>query len=242
MPLACLVLSSAVQAQDKATVLVRTDLDCQWSIDGESKGTLRVDDRVRVTLALGQHLVEATPTTGGAHWEQVLDIKDSKPQVFSIPLLALVRTMQAQRQPEAARVGLAANPSWEREEQETTARGYWVDPETKLMWASKDNGYRALEWKQAAAYCKKLNIAGYTGWVLPHLNELRSIFDPAAWSNSYKPWGGPKGGIKLTNNTEDVWSDMRDPGRPSAWASFDFGLGNEWAGGGTSYALCVRRP
>ncbi|MGA2588534.1 MAG: hypothetical protein ABSH32_01340 [Bryobacteraceae bacterium] len=71
-----------------ATWLFRTDLECQWSIDGESKGVLHPDDRVRVTLALGEHLIEAVPTSGGPHWEQVINVKEPKTQVFTIPLLA----------------------------------------------------------------------------------------------------------------------------------------------------------
>src|ERR1051326_901526 len=89
--LGLLSFSGSIDAQDKATVLIRTDLECQWKIDGESKGTLRVDDRVSIALGLGRHLIEATG--GGIAWEQVIEIKDFGAQV-SIPMLAAKRQVE----------------------------------------------------------------------------------------------------------------------------------------------------
>jgi hypothetical protein len=63
--------------------------------------------------------------------------------------------------------------------QGTQARGYWVDPSTKLMWAAKDNG-KDVSWKAAMKYCQKLQLAGYSDWRLATLPELAQIYDPKA--------------------------------------------------------------
>jgi len=73
---------------ETAAWLFRTDFECRWNIDGESKGVLHLDDRVRVTLELGEHLIEAVPTAGGPRWEQIINVKDTTAQVFTISLVA----------------------------------------------------------------------------------------------------------------------------------------------------------
>lgn len=64
----------------------------------------------------------------------------------------------------------------EKLEQETQARGYWVDPSTGLMWAAKDNG-EAVAWRGALKYCRKMRLAGYSDWRLATLDELASLGD-----------------------------------------------------------------
>ena len=65
--LALFLAVGIVNAQNAptATLIVRADAECKLTVDGEAKGTLRPDDRMRVVLQLGEHLVEAVPVAGG---------------------------------------------------------------------------------------------------------------------------------------------------------------------------------
>jgi hypothetical protein len=64
----------------------------------------------------------------------------------------------------------------ERLARETQARGYWIDPSTKLMWAGTDNG-KDVTWGQARKYCRDLRLAGYSDWRLATLDELETLVD-----------------------------------------------------------------
>jgi hypothetical protein len=89
--LAASVVSVSLHAQDApanptATLLVRTDLECNWSIDGEAKGVMKTGDRVRLTLELGEHLIEAVPASGGQRWERIVKLTDPTMRIFTISL------------------------------------------------------------------------------------------------------------------------------------------------------------
>jgi hypothetical protein len=139
--------------------------------------------------------------------------------------------------------------------QGTQARGYWVDPATKLMWAAKDNG-KDVTWKQAMKYCQKLQIAGYSDWRLATLPELAQIYDPKLEAPGLAGYSGKqraftwhvKGNLFLTG---DQWSRIRptdDRGRPTGYAwHYDFNEGREdkdptgWPYSDAGMrALCVR--
>jgi hypothetical protein len=60
--------------------------------------------------------------------------------------------------------------------QDTQVRGYWVDPDTGLMWAGKDSG-KDLSWGKALSYCRDLRLAGYSDWRLANMFELQGIYD-----------------------------------------------------------------
>jgi hypothetical protein len=214
---------------ETATLLVRTDLECRWSIDGESKGVLHVDDRVRVTLELGEHLIEAVPTSGGPRWEKIINLTETKAQVFTIPLLA--------SQDESRRSQDEIRRSAERAD--TQRRGYWIDPETRLMWAAE--GSSPVNWHEAEKYCRQLRIGGYRDWRLPTIEELERLRDPGA--------AAPKGGVHVM---AWVWSGTQGQTRQEAltfW--FRFGLRSPKSlDSGADFdpymvmsvgALCVRR-
>jgi hypothetical protein len=138
-------------------------------------------------------------------------------------------------------------------------RDYWIDPATNLMWATKDNG-KDISWKAAIKYCRDLNLAGYTGWRMPNMDELQALYDkniespglmgakryhnvsPSAWHI--------KGNIFLSG---DQWTTLRrldDRGKPSGYVYFyDFNEGrsdNDPTGWPYSFdgmrVLCVRGP
>jgi hypothetical protein len=148
-------------------------------------------------------------------------------------------------------------PKDQDQTQETQARGYWIDSETGLMWAAKDNG-KDVSWKKATKYCRDLRLAGYSDWRLATLSELEGIYDKNTNVPGLARLGGPAKGSDFTWHvkgnlflTGDQWSSdrrMDDRGHPSGYDwYFDFNEGrsnNEPSGFPYSStgrrALCVR--
>jgi hypothetical protein len=194
-----------------ASLLVRTDLDCRWSVDGESKGLLSAGDGVRLSLPFGEHRIEAVPIAGGPHWEDTVDLDQADGKVLTIALKAVVALAEAQ------------------------SRGYWIDPNTKLMWAAADNGSGVTQ-SQAAYYCRSLTLTGYKDWTLPSIDDLQKLFGGPANLNGYHIVGP----LKLTGW---AWSSSagKEPGEQ--WA-LDFGDGGRASvvtgDSGLNRALCVR--
>jgi hypothetical protein len=195
-----------------AALLVSTDLECRWSIDGDPKGVLKVDDRVRVDLPLGEHLIEAVAVARGTRWEKVVKLTQPIEQVVAIPLRA------EKTDAERAQADL-----------ELANRGYWIDADTRLMWAAKDNGYD-VNWTQAGAYCKNLTAGGYRDWTLPTIEELEGLRSGEV----------PKGGVKVRGW---VWSSSQGTSVGEAW-HYVFGYGARYSAdvrhSNVERALCVR--
>ena len=138
--------------------------------------------------------------------------------------------------------------------QETQARGYWIDPSTRLMWAGKDNS-KDISWKKAMKYCSDLRLAGYSDWRLASLGELEGIYDRNANAPGLMGPSGKgtlstwhvKGNLFLTGNQWSSSQRLDDRGHPSGYASrFDFNEGRVFDGDQVSFytnkrALCVRR-
>lgn len=167
-----------------------------------------------------------------------------RPAEFILILAYVITTSSGTQPPQAHRSSV----------QETQARGYWIDPNTRLMWAAKDNG-KAVSWKDAAKYCYNLRLAGYSDWRLATLDELGSLVDKSA-STSERAGNTEVLNINLGRRvrgnlslTGDVWSSTREInrfGRPygDGWF-FDF-VNSKPSGDlpyfhNTKYALCVRR-
>jgi len=51
-----------------------------------------------------------------------------------------------------------------------------TDSITKLEWQD-DAITDKMEWQEAIDYCESLELAGYTDWRLPNINELKTIID-----------------------------------------------------------------
>ena len=141
----------------------------------------------------------------------------------------------------------------QRPEQETQARGYWIDPVTGLMWAARDSLGGSPLYIDAISSCRKLQLAGYNDWRVANANELSGIYDPNAVSAGAIPrsnWQEPeavsfhvKGNLFLTGlewvNTSD--NDDRNPSQVRL--VFDFRAGNlvkEKRYFVRASALCVR--
>ena len=109
------------------------------------------------------------------------------------------------------------------------------DPATKLMWPRQDNGGVVTD-VQAIEYCQHLSLGGYSGWRLPSLVELATIYDKEQKVNGMHI----KGGINLSNRW--VWSSTSQFG----YSHFPFcftstGKYHDGCRGSQSQALCVRR-
>lgn len=138
--------------------------------------------------------------------------------------------------------------------QETPARKYWVDTDTSLMWAAKDNG-KDVSWAGAMEFCRALRLGSYSGWRLASLVELQSIFDSktnAPGLVGRRPQEAMtwhvKGDLFLTGNEWSSSYRTDDRGHPSGYVYyFDFNEGksnDDPTGWPYSYvlrrALCVR--
>ena len=118
----------------------------------------------------------------------------------------------------------------------------WTDPETGLMWTSKDNG-SDVNWNRASAYCQNLSLGGYSDWRMPTIDELQAIYEP---KESDQGWH-IKGNLKLTGGFL-IWSSSRGSASGEAWI-FDFlpytdddGRSSSQLGlSMTRRALCVHR-
>ncbi len=120
----------------------------------------------------------------------------------------------------------------------------WTDISTSLMWTKK--GKNNLNWKQATAYCQNLQLAGYSDWRLPMIDELQSIYDNHAGIGIRNV----KGNLQLPKWWWEWSSSQGDSSKEVL--IFDFekgfrfssGIGRDWSevmwhvGPGT---LCVRR-
>jgi hypothetical protein len=113
---------------------------------------------------------------------------------------------------------------------------YWVDPQTRLVWAAKDT-QSGISRLQAERYCTAASYGGFHDWRLPTIKELESLVGPAN-ADGHRL----KAPIKITG-----WEWSSTPGQQEgeAWA-FDFGDGGSASvsGGdsGLNRALCVRDP
>jgi len=112
----------------------------------------------------------------------------------------------------------------------------WTDPATGLMWTKKDNG-SDLNWQQATAYCRNLQLAGHSDWHLPAIGELQGIYDQNVNVHDYHV----KGNLQLSGWH---WSSSLGNASGEAWRFFFYEGGVRASGPfGLSHnvrALCVR--
>ena len=92
--------------------------------------------------------------------------------------------------------------------------GTVLDTQTKLMWASQDNGSN-IDWVNAKSYCcQKYRGGGYIDWRMPTQDELAGLYES----------GAHKDRIKLTMTW--VWASET---RGSSAAYVGFGVGErDW--------------
>jgi len=94
----------------KSYLVLRTDLQCEWRLDGKSMGSLRLNEVKKVEIGPGEHLLEANTPFEDDRWEKIVNVGDGLSVVVSI-------SIEANR---ALRV--------------------WTDPDSKLKWTRQTNG------------------------------------------------------------------------------------------------------
>ncbi|MFH0825235.1 MAG: DUF1566 domain-containing protein [Pseudomonadota bacterium] len=95
--------------------------------------------------------------------------------------------------------------------------GLITDSRTELMWVPAPD--RVINWDQADAYVRGLNIGGFGDWRLPNRGELKSLYKP---SDQYKVHPA----FRVTDKY--VWtSELKD--LATWYFGFTFRTGNEYA-------------
>ena len=237
-----------------ATLLVLCDLACNWKLDGEAKGHIDAGASAKVNVELGQHMVVAVTEDGADQIKQIIEVKSSGQTVVSIELQPIsdarlkaeqeardkagqeARDKIAQQATDKATRELQEKKQRERDQaaQEQSA-GIWTDSTTGLMWTKKDNGHN-ITWQRASDFCKNLQLAGYSNWRMPEIDELQGIFDANVGDDHVK------GNLQLSTS----WQWSNTPGSSSKEAFWlSFGDGKRYKDRLSSNfrirALCVRR-
>lgn len=101
--------------------------------------------------------------------------------------------------------------------------GTVTDQMTGLMWQSME--IRPKKWQQALAYCRQLDLGGYTDWRLPTIKELSTLVNESRINPSIDTTFFPG------TRSASYWSSTTFTGHPGfAWhVRFDNGL--EYNGG-----------
>jgi len=71
------------------TLLVTTDVACDWKLDGNPQGRLAAKGSSIVPSAIGQHLLEAKTVDGQDSWKTILEFREPEQYVAAIPLLSV---------------------------------------------------------------------------------------------------------------------------------------------------------
>jgi len=83
--------------QSEVPILIHPDLNCILRVDGEKIGLVKKDESKVVRVNLGEHLLEADSEVGGLHWERVVEVKENRQLVITIPLQAIANASAANR-------------------------------------------------------------------------------------------------------------------------------------------------
>jgi len=112
-----------------------------------------------------------------------------------------------------------------------------IDKDRKLMWQDdKAVINNKMNWQQARKYCKNLNLAGFSDWRLPTIQELNTIIDLDRYNPAIaKEFKNVKSERYWTNTSYAYNSD-------AAWRlNFKDGLDNGYNKYNSDYVRCVRK-
>jgi serine/threonine-protein kinase len=212
--------TNTIPTPNDATLFVTCDLACNWKLDDRTQGRIAAGNTAKAFVEQGAVFrVEATTEDGVDKTGWTARVEAARTDVNLQLRPVRDARLKAEQEARADAAGLV-----------------WTDPATGLMWAKKDNG-SDVNWQQAMDYCQNLQLAGYSDWRLPTLDELQGIYDPNANVGGYHV----KGNLQPSNFVE--WSSSQRNASGKA-LNFSFVNGGRGYGGGNIYghrALCVRR-
>src|ERR1035437_10122075 len=165
-----LCLSTLAGARAGVKLLVTTDMDCNWKLDGQPMDPLKADDSKVVPVSPGEHLIQAVTTDGAATIRTTINTTIPTKMDVDLGKFWVAIQLKSQHDPQLKRqhTETAREPA----EADVALNPTWTDPATGLMWTKKDNG-SDVDWNQASAYCSNLQLAGYKDWRLPNIEELQ---------------------------------------------------------------------
>jgi WD40 repeat protein len=199
------------------------DVECAASVDGSAPQHVDAYHAAEFPAIFGDHEIEASSIDGQNHISRKYHIE---------------RTGHLERASDAP-VMLRLMPTW-------------TDPETKLMWQTRDYG-RQLSWREADDHCRQLRTDGYTDWRLPTIDELQTLLvrvvrkSQSGKSESVIQSGQVRAGLQLTNTCShdctsiNEWSDSAYG--PGMALMFEFNWVEAYPYGravSAGAALCVR--
>jgi hypothetical protein len=186
-----LCLPALAGAQTGANLLVTTDMDCNWKLDGQRMDPLKAHDSKVFPVSPGEHRIRAATTDRVTRIRVEVEV-DQGQKTVEIRLKDEHDQELKRRQEETIK---------KQAEAEAALNLTWTDPDTGLMWAKKDNG-SDVDWNQASAYCSNLQLAGHSDWRLPTIEELGGIYDANIRIETVFEFGyaivSVKGNLKLT--------------------------------------------
>lgn len=178
---------------------------------------------VRALAFVGMALAGLVATQGQATEQSPSDTISQTP-VFTAPFVTVEFLDQVSAEEEARRI----------EDEKLTK--VFLDLKSGLLWAARDNG-RDIDWRRATRYCSDLELASYSDWRLPTLDELEGLHRQMSTSQFKVP-------AEITLTSCCPWSSTKKT-EDSAW-NFNFRYRKPFSGA-LSYtydlrALCVRSP
>lgn len=240
-------LSALAQAQGGVTLVVVSDSNCNWKLDGQPMGRINRFFARAVSVSPGEHLIEAAATDGVGKIElKVVANQDQRPVDLRLKSedyqQAKMQRGETARKPAKVDAALSS----------TAPDQTWTDPATGLMWAAQDNGLD-VNWHQANAYCADSKLADHSDWRLPTIDELHGMYDPGVTSEATWDSGAVdvnvKGNLRLTgwswssslyllpSRTEEYYGGLA---RASAFTHAEDKGGFWFSSSYNTRALCVR--
>lgn len=144
--LGLLLMSMPIAAQ-QSTLVIRSDADCNLTVNGSPQGSVTAGSAKAVTVTPGEQLVECVG--GGAKAESVVEVFPGTQKVVKIGLATKVQVQGRFK----------------------AGAGVVLDNRTGLTWLDADNG-SLIEWNAAMSYCARFSPGTFS---LPTLSELQAI-------------------------------------------------------------------
>jgi hypothetical protein len=84
--LGIMAVCSRSWAQAPASLVVTSDMDCNWKLDGVEQARLSADDANVIKTIVGEHLIQATSLDGQAKWQVTVTADSWAQKVVKISL------------------------------------------------------------------------------------------------------------------------------------------------------------